>query len=598
MLMKGSLHTDELMGEVVARDSGLRTGRRISHVYVMQLDGRETPLLITDAAINIDPTLEDKHDIIQNAIDLATLGVPQPKVAILAAVETVNPAMRSTMDAGPVQDGRSRPDHRALSTARWPSTMPSAPKPRRKGIVSPVAGQADILVVPNLEAGNMLAKQLTYLGGADAAGVVLGARVPIVLTSRADSLRTRAASSAVAVLLARSRAASRHPRRGRAMTPVSSVSTRVRRASSSASIASTPMAVRRAMPAGGKIEGIGTAPHLAAKADDGSLAVDRRWTDGAGLSHEELLAELIDWAVDHLKGHEVVGIGHRVVHGGRQFAAPVRIDEDVLTKLESLSALAPLHQPHNLAAIRAMAKLAPDVPQVATFDTAFHRGRADETKRFALPRAMYDRGIRRYGFHGLSYAWIARELARVAPTLAAGRVVVAHLGNGASLCAMHGGKSVDTTMGFTALDGLVMGTRCGTLDAGLVLHLIRHEGMDPADVETLFYQRSGLLGVSGISSDMRTLHESDALPRKRRSPCSRPGPREIAALATSMGGLDGVVFTAGIGENDPVIRAMIAKRLEFIGLAIDETANAANARDIHASEAGSRPWSFRPTRNG
>ncbi|EGD60525.1 acetate kinase [Novosphingobium nitrogenifigens DSM 19370] len=339
--------------------------------------------------------------------------------------------------------------------------------------------------------------------------------------------------------------------------------------------------------AGGKIEGIGTAPHLAAKADDGSLAVDRRWTDGAGLSHEELLAELIDWAVDHLKGHEVVGIGHRVVHGGRQFAAPVRIDEDVLTKLESLSALAPLHQPHNLAAIRAMAKLAPDVPQVATFDTAFHRGRADETKRFALPRAMYDRGIRRYGFHGLSYAWIARELARVAPTLAAGRVVVAHLGNGASLCAMHGGKSVDTTMGFTALDGLVMGTRCGTLDAGLVLHLIRHEGMDPADVETLFYQRSGLLGVSGISSDMRTLHESDApAAQEAITLFTARAAREIAALATSMGGLDGVVFTAGIGENDPVIRAMIAKRLEFIGLAIDETANAANARDIHAS--GSR----------
>ncbi|EGD60524.1 bifunctional enoyl-CoA hydratase/phosphate acetyltransferase [Novosphingobium nitrogenifigens DSM 19370] len=210
MLMKGSLHTDELMGAVVAHDSGLRTGRRISHVYVMQLDGRETPLLITDAAINIDPTLEDKHDIICNAIDLAhVLGLPQPKVAILAAVETVNPAMRATMDAAALckMADRGQITGAILDGPLAFDNAVSAEAAREKGIVSPVAGQADILVVPNLEAGNMLAKQLTFMGGADAAGVVLGARVPIILTSRADSLRTRAASSAVAVLLARSRAA-------------------------------------------------------------------------------------------------------------------------------------------------------------------------------------------------------------------------------------------------------------------------------------------------------------------------------------------------------------------------------------------------------
>jgi acetate kinase len=211
--------------------------------------------------------------------------------------------------------------------------------------------------------------------------------------------------------------------------------------------------------AGGKIEGIGTAPHLAARADDGSLAIDRRWADkvgpdGAAMTHEDLLGELLGWAVGHLGDNRIVGFGHRVVHGGADFTGPVRIEDTVMDRMEALSALAPLHQPHNLAAIRAMAKLMPDVPQVACFDTAFHRGRADETTRFALPRAFADRGLVRYGFHGLSYAFIARELARIAPDLAAGRVVACHLGNGASLCAMHGGKSIDTTMGFTALDAL------------------------------------------------------------------------------------------------------------------------------------------------
>ena len=338
--------------------------------------------------------------------------------------------------------------------------------------------------------------------------------------------------------------------------------------------------------AGGKIEGIGTAPHLAARADDGSLAVDRRWADGAAMTHEDLLGELIAWAQGHLGDNRIVGVGHRVVHGGTDFASPVRIQGTVMDRLGALSELAPLHQPHNLAAIRAMTKLMPDVPQVACFDTAFHRGRADETTRFALPRAYHDRGLVRYGFHGLSYAFIARELARTAPELAAGRLVVGHLGNGASLCAMRGGKSVDTTMGFTALDGLVMGTRCGTLDAGLVLHLIMHEGMSAEAVETLLYQQSGLLGVSGLSSDMRALHASDGeAARQAVTLFVARAAREIAALCTSMGGIDALVFTAGIGENDPVIRSLICERLGFLGLTLDPAANAANARTISAGDS-------------
>jgi acetate kinase len=335
--------------------------------------------------------------------------------------------------------------------------------------------------------------------------------------------------------------------------------------------------------AGGKIEGIGTAPHLLAHADDGSVAFERRWDQGAAMSHEDLLAVLADWAVDHLGDHRVVGFGHRVVHGGAEFAGPVRIDAGVMARLEALSVLAPLHQPHNLAAIRAMARLAPDVPQVASFDTAFHRGRADETVRFALPRALTDRGLVRYGFHGLSYGWIAQAL----PARWAGaRVIVAHLGNGASLCAMRGGRSIDTTMGFTALDGLMMGTRCGSLDPGLVLHLIAREGMSAEAVETMLYQQSGLLGVSGLSSDMRALHASGTeAARQAITLFAARVAREAAALATTMGGIDALVFTAGIGENDAVLRAMVADRLAFLGLALDPAANAAHAGTIHGGDS-------------
>tara|TARA_R110000787_G_scaffold79023_1_gene172605 strand:- start:7878 stop:9080 length:1203 start_codon:yes stop_codon:yes gene_type:complete len=334
--------------------------------------------------------------------------------------------------------------------------------------------------------------------------------------------------------------------------------------------------------AGGKIEKIGIAPTVTARSVEGGVLLERAWPDGATLAHADLLADLFAWAGDHpLEGHEIIAIGHRVVHGGTEFAAPRLVDTALLEKLEALCPLAPLHQPHNLAAIRAIAALRPELPQVACFDTAFHHDKPDIASRFAIPRALHDQGIRRYGFHGLSYEYIVRRLAEIDPALADGRVIAAHLGNGASLCAMQAGKSVDTTMGFTALDGLMMGTRCGSIDPGVVLHLQAQLGMSPAEIEDLFYKKSGLLGVSGISSEMRTLAASDA-PEAAEAidlfACRAA--REVAALATSLGGIDGIVFTAGIGENDADIRSRICSRLAWLGVRIDELANVGNCPRI------------------
>ena len=338
--------------------------------------------------------------------------------------------------------------------------------------------------------------------------------------------------------------------------------------------------------AGGKLEGIGIAPRLAIRDEAGSLLAERDWTDGAALTHGQLLDDLYRWADAHLPHHEIVAVGHRVVHGGHRFTAPVLVDDATLDELETLCPLAPLHQPHNLAAIRAIAAMAPHLPQIACFDTAFHAAMPEVATRLALPRALTDKGIRRYGFHGLSYEYIARRIAELDPALASGRVIAAHLGNGASLCAMHGGRSVDTTMGFTALDGLVMGTRSGALDPGVLLHLQRQEGMSAAEVEDLLYRRSGLLGVSGISSDMRQLHASDD-PRAAEAIelFVWRAAREAGALVSALGGLDGIVFTAGIGENDPAIRSAICARLAWTGLAIDETANRAGDPVISAPES-------------
>lgn len=327
--------------------------------------------------------------------------------------------------------------------------------------------------------------------------------------------------------------------------------------------------------AGGKIEGIGIAPHLVARSADGTAILDRDWPDGANLTHADLLKALFDWALGHLDGYEVVAIGHRVVHGGTQFAAPRLIDEALLDALDALCPLAPLHQPHNLAAIRAIRTLQPDLPQVACFDTAFHHDKPPLASRLAIPRALHDQGVRRYGFHGLSYEYIARRLRDIDPALAGGRVIAAHLGNGASLCAIQDGQSVDTTMGFTALDGLMMGTRCGSIDPGVVLHLQTQMGMSAAEVEQLLYKQSGLLGVSGISSDMRALAASDAPEAEEAIALfTWRAAREAGALVASLGGLDGLVFTAGIGENNADVRSRICRRLAWLGLEIDELANA------------------------
>ena len=334
----------------------------------------------------------------------------------------------------------------------------------------------------------------------------------------------------------------------------------------------------------GEVSGIGTQPK--AKAVRGGQALDPPTLQGT--THEEFLPGLLDWIGGHLDGVAISIAGHRVVHGGTQLVRPVRITASVMTALEALVPLAPLHQPHNLAAIRAVAKALPDLPQVACFDTAFHSTMPEVATWLPLPRALRDAGLRRYGFHGLSYEFIAGRLQGLSPALATGRVLVAHLGNGASLCAMQGGRSIETTMSFTALDGLMMATRCGGLDPGAVLYLMQSHGMSVQDVEDTLYHRSGLLGVSGISSDMRDLAASDD-PRAREAVgVFVHGLVQCAGgLVAHLGGLDGIVFTAGIGEHDPALRAAVCTALSWLGLMLDGAANAAGGT-ARISAAGSK----------
>jgi acetate kinase len=308
--------------------------------------------------------------------------------------------------------------------------------------------------------------------------------------------------------------------------------------------------------------------------------------------HQAAIAAIHDWCAVHIGSESgFAGIGHRVVHGGAAYSQPVRIDERVIATLESLVPLAPLHQPHALAAIRAVIAVAPEVPQIACFDTAFHRDQAALAQMFALPRELTAKGIRRYGFHGLSYEYIVSELPRLAPEIANGKLVVAHLGNGASLCAIEQGRSIATTMGFTPVDGLVMGTRTGALDPGVILYLIEHEGMRAAEVERLINERSGLLGVSGLSSDMRTLLAS-AEPAAREAIdlfVYRIG-RELGSLITALGGLDALVFTGGIGEHAAPIRARVCRDAGWLGLALDEAANEAGGPRISADGSAVSAW--------
>lgn len=325
---------------------------------------------------------------------------------------------------------------------------------------------------------------------------------------------------------------------------------------------------------------------LAEGPDTFDIALEAKPSDALDIVLDEAFRRL-SW---HFDLGSVVAMGHRIVHGGDSFDGPVRVDDAVLETLEALVPLAPLHQPQGLGLIRAIRKLRPELPQTASFDTAFHRTNAEVVRRFAIPRAMHDQGIKRYGFHGLSYRFITGELARREPALAKGRIVVAHLGSGASLCGLEGGISRDTSMGFSALDGIPMATRCGTLDPGVLLHLLA-QGYDAGRLEDLLYRRSGLLGVSGISADSRDLLDSDK-PEAREALdlfCFRIA-GEVARIAATLGGLDAIVFTAGIGEHQPPIRAAVAERLKWLGLKLDAAANAANAARI--SHASSRVGTF------
>jgi len=338
----------------------------------------------------------------------------------------------------------------------------------------------------------------------------------------------------------------------------------------------------------GLIEGIGTSPRFRVKDREGALIYEASWENPPpGQGHAFALGQLAAFLDPRLLEAGLIGVGHRVVHGGPTFSAPVRIDAEVLRTLESYIPLAPLHQPANLAGIGAALDFLPGVPNVACFDTAFHRQHPPEADRYALPEELYAEGVRRYGFHGLSYEYIARAMGTVAPEIAGGKVVVAHLGNGASMSALSGGRSVENSMGFTALDGLPMGTRCGQIDPGVLLYLMQAKGMDARQIEDLLYKRSGLLGISGVSNDMRDL-EASAEPRAALaiSYFAYRIVRETGAMAAAMGGLDGIVFTAGIGENAAGLRERVCHSLAWLGLELDTEANA--RRGPRISAPGSR----------
>ena len=307
----------------------------------------------------------------------------------------------------------------------------------------------------------------------------------------------------------------------------------------------------------------------------------------SGQSHAQGMAQVLEHvSAGAAQGWHVTVVGHRIVHGGTAFVRPVLIDKPVVQALQALSPLAPLHQPHNLSGVAAARAAFPDVPQVACFDTAFHRTQPEVHQRFALPAAWHDAGVQRYGFHGLSYESICAQLAADEPALAAGRVVVAHLGNGASMCAIAGGRSVATTMSFSPLDGLTMGTRCGRLDAAVVLHLIDHHGLDTAAVSDLLHKQSGLLGLSGLSADMRTLLASEfPAARLALDHFVESAARELAGLAAAMRGVDALVFTGGIGENAAVLRSRIVGTAAWMGLRLDAAANAAGACRINAADS-------------
>jgi acetate kinase len=338
----------------------------------------------------------------------------------------------------------------------------------------------------------------------------------------------------------------------------------------------------------GQIEGIGTTPRLSMKdANDQSIAKqDVKVSDG-----NEAVEALAVWLRSHYGGASVLGVGHRVVHGGAQFKGPTIINPQVLEDLRKLIPLAPLHQPYNLAAIEAVTERLPDVPQVACFDTSFHRGQPAVAELVPLPRELRQQGLQRYGFHGLSYEYIASVLQQVAPDVAARRVIVAHLGSGASMCALKEGKSVDSTLGFTALDGLCMGTRPGSIDPGVVLHLVQGLRLSGKEIETLLYKKSGLVGISGISNDMRDLlGRSEPAARLAVDYFVYRAAKEIGALTAVLGGVDALVFTAGIGENSAEIRQRICESSAWLGIELDHAANGERQQKISSSSSKVSVW--------
>lgn len=343
----------------------------------------------------------------------------------------------------------------------------------------------------------------------------------------------------------------------------------------------------------GQVEGLYSSPRFVAKDAAGVEITSCRWWEGTRLGHDGAIDHLTEFLSRHRKENRLIAVGHRVVHGGQDFSYPILINPQVLTKLQEFVPLAPLHQPHNLLPIRLMTKRRPDVPQVACFDTAFHCAQPDVAKAFALPARITERGVRRYGFHGLSYEYIASILPDFEPKAATGRVVVAHLGNGSSMCAMRACTSVATTMGFTPADGLPMGTRCGALDPGVVLYLMDELHMDARAIEKLLFQESGLLGVSGVSSDMRTLLES-----------LQPGAkfavdlfvhrivRELGSLAAALGGIDALVFTGGIGEHAAIIRERVCQASTWLGLQLDADLNQAGGPRLTKDSSCVSAWAI------
>ncbi len=348
----------------------------------------------------------------------------------------------------------------------------------------------------------------------------------------------------------------------------------------------------------GQIENIcagKTLPRLYVKNPSGQTLADRTLDDApaeAADQHRYALDCLLGWLDANDEDIHLRAVGHRVVHGGDRYTQPIRLDENILKELDKLNSLAPLHQPHNLAAIRVIDNLLPDLPQVACFDTAFHASQPPLARQFALPRAITALGVRRYGFHGISYEYIAQQMADLlGPEKAQGRVIVAHLGNGASLCAIHQGRSVASTMGFTAVDGLMMGTRTGNLDPGVLLYLMDYQGMDSKALTRLLYKESGLLGVSGLSQDMRTL-----LAAAPENPAAREAidlfcyriQREIGSLAAALGGLDALIFTGGIGEHAAPVRAQIGEGCRWLGVEIDAKTNETVTGAQRISTAGAK----------